>query len=204
MYEENEKKKSPIGVVFSALFFGIFLFIMCSIIFNSCRMSDSDICDDVIFDDRTYEAYNSSPEDFSVEAYDIEKRFEAVEANQLLQLKYLYYIPSAKQMQVTIKYNTSYAETTDSTELPLNLTLKNHTGEILDDFFFVTDVKDGYGYIRICWNNVEFSDKSEYTLHVTQKKGDKEVNRGSFLMQKATTAHKEIKLTKKNAPEIIK
>ena len=203
MYEE-ESKKSIVGLIFKGLFYAAFIFIMSSVIFNSCRMSDSDICDDVIFDDTTMTAYKSDPDSFMVEAYDIEKRFEAVDANQLLQLKFFYYIPSANQMQVTIKYNTSYAPEPAKESLPFNITLKNHKGDELSDLFYVTDVKDGYGYIRICWNNVEFSDKSEYTIHITQEKNGKEVNRGSFLMQKATTGHKPIKLTKKNAPEIFR
>ena len=166
-------------------------------------MSDADIADDVIFNDVTFEAYKNSPENFKVMTYDLEKRFEAVENNQLLQLEYLYYIPTTQQMQLTIKYNTSYANVATDTFLPFILTLKNEAGEIHNDYFYQYDEKNGYGYIRICWNGVKFTDESEYTLRIEQQKGEKVVSRGLFLIQKSTTASKEIKLTEKNAPFIF-
>lgn len=202
MYEETNKK-SIIKLILSGLFFAIFFFIMSSIIFNSCRMSDAEISDDVIFDEITINAYNKNKTDFKVYAYDIEKRFEAVEANQLLQIKYLYYIPEALQMQVTIKYNTSYAKMPTKDYIPFELILKDEEGNILNDYFYEPSENDGYGYIRVCWNGVEFSDSSEYTLHINQNVNGKTVTRGTFLMQKATTAYKEIKLTKNNAPYIF-
>lgn len=201
MYEE-ESKKSFLRFIISTLFMSVFVFIMCSFIFNSCRMSDSDIADDVIFDDKTDEVYKSSPDDFEVYTYDIEKRFEAIDGNQLLQLKYLYYIPSARQMQITIKYNTGYASPATDTYLPFELILKNHLGDVYEDYFYEFDEKSGYGYIRICWNNVDFTQDSEHILYINQEINGKMISRGSFLMQKATTAKEKTKLTKNNAPNI--
>ncbi len=203
MMNQRSTKKSLIGTVLTALFFAVFIFIMSSFIFNSCRMSDHEIADDVIFDDVTIKAYNDAKDSFTVLMYDIEKRFEAVEANKLLQLKYFYYIPEARQMQLTIKYNTSYAPAPTEESLPFEIILKEHTGEIKNDFFYASAEKDGYGYIRIAWNDVEFTKESEYTLHINQEKDGKTINRGSFLMQKPTTAYTEMKLTKKNAPYIF-
>lgn len=202
MYEENNKK-SLLKTILYSIFMGIFLFIMCAIIVRSCQSIDSPIADDVIFDDITKKAYNDSPEDFKVITYDLEKRFEAVEANQLLQLKFLYFIPSAKQMQITIKYNISYAKPATDTFLPFDLILKNDSGDILNDYFYEHDEKDGFAYIRIAWNNVEFTDKSEYTLQINQKKEGKTVTRGTFLIQKGSTAHQDTPLTKDIAPYIF-
>ena len=55
----------------------------------------------------------------------------------------------------------------------------------------------------MAWNGVEFTSKSEYTLFVDQEKNGEIVNRGTFLMQKASTAYEDVKLTKKNAPYIF-
>ncbi len=201
---ENKPKRSIIKTILYALFYGIFMFIMCSFIFNSCRMSDTEIADDVIFDENTIKAYEADKENFEVLVYDIEKRFEAVEANKLLQLKYFYYIPEAEQMQLTIKYNTVYADAPTEDFIPFELILKDHSGNVIEDYFYEAAEKQGFGYIRIAWNGVKFTDESEYTLHINQEKDGKMVSRGSFLMQKSTTAHKAIKLNKKNAPYIFK
>lgn len=202
MYEENSKK-SLFSVIFSAIFFAVFIFIMSSYIIRCSKMSDADIADDVMFNDITIAAYEKSPKDFKVLTYDLEKRFEAVEKNQLLQLEYLYYIPKTEQMQLTIKYNTSYANVATDTSLPFILTLKNEAGEVINDFFYQYDEKDGYGYIRVCWNGVKFTAESEHTLRIEQEKDGETVSRGLFLIQKSTTASKEIKLTEKNAPYIF-
>ena len=203
MYEENEKKSIP-RTVLTFLFLFLFIFIMSSFIINSCRMSDHEIADDVIFDTKTKDAYNSDKENFTVRVYNIEKRFEAVEGNQLMQLKYFYYIPSTNQMQLTVKYNTSYAATPTNDSIPFELLLKDQSGKTYNDYFYECAEKNGYGYIRVCWNEVEFLDKSEYTLLINQNKDGKMVSRGAFLMQKPSTAYEEIKLTKKNAPSIFR
>jgi len=199
---EESTKKSPVGMILYAIFFAIFIFIMSSIIFNSCRMSDHNIADDIIFDDMTKRVYEDSKDDFTVLMYDVEKRFEAVEANQLLQLKYFYYIPDAKQMQLTIKYNTSYAAAPTKQAIPFEILLKDHEGNNNSNYFYEAAEKDGYGYIRICWNNIHFDENSEYTLYINQEVDGKVKERGRFLMQKPSTAYKKMRITKKNAPYI--
>lgn len=201
--DQENTKRSIVGTILYALFIGVFIFIMSCFMINSCRMSDSDIADDVIFDDITKEIYEADKENFEVRVYNIEKRFEAVEANKLLQLKYFYYIPEADQMQLTIKYSTDYAAAPTKESIPLIITLKDHTGKIISDTFYECDEKQGYGYIRMAWNGVVFSDESEYTLFVDQEKDGKIVHRGTFLMQRAGTASEKVKLTKKNAPYIF-
>ena len=201
--EQENTKRSIIGTILYALFIGLFIFIMSCFAINSCKMSDSDIADDVIFDETTKAVYESDKDGFEVRVYNIEKRFEAVEANKLLQLKYFYYIPEAKQMQLTIKYSTDYAAAPTKESIPLIITLKDHNGKVISDTFYECDEKQGYGYIRMAWNGVEFTSKSEYTLFVDQEKDGEIVNRGTFLMQKASTAYEDVKLTKKNAPYIF-
>ena len=198
----NTHKRSIVKTVVYALFYSVFIFIMSSFILNSCKMSDHEIADDVIFDKNTVKAYESSKENFNVQVYNIEKRFEAVEANKLLQLKYFYYIPEANQMQLTVKYNTEYAKAPTDEFMPFEIILKDQNGNTVDNYFFKGAEKDGYGYIRIAWNGVEFTEESEYTLTVNQEKDGKTVTRGTFLMQKPSTAHETLKLKKKNAPYI--
>ena len=200
MYEESQKK-SIIATMLYWLFIGLFLFILCAYIFRSCESSE--IEDDVIFDEITKKAYEQSPDEFKVINYGLEKRFEAVEANQLLQLKYLYYLPSAKQMQLTIKFNKSYARPATDSFIPFDLILKDQDGNTLTNYFYEHESNKRYGYIRVAWNDVEFTDKSEYTLHIMQEKDGKKVLRGSFLLQNGSTEHAEIRLTKDIAPYIF-
>jgi len=202
MYDDEPKKRSLIGTILYSLFFGLFIFIMSSFIINSCRMHDHEIADDIIFDENTKNAYEKGTENFKVIEYGLkDKRFASVQANQLLQLKYLYYIPSANQAQLTIKYNTSYAEPASDTSIPFDIVLKDKNGIEMTDYYYEHAEKDGYAYIRMAWNNVEFSDKSEYTLHIELEKDGKQIVDESFLLQHAQTPHREMRLHKGMFPE---
>lgn len=201
MYEEKQQK-SKMSFIFSCLFFAVFIFVMSSFIIRSCKMSDADIADDVIFNEASANVYKNDPNNFKVFVYDLEKRFESVDANQLLQLKYHYYIPSVKQTQITIKYNSSYAKPAAKDFVPFEIYLKDHNGDILDDYFYEYAEKDGYCYLRVAFNNVVYTDDSEYTLFIEQNIDNKTVSRGTFIIQKPSTASNVMKLDKKTAPFI--
>ncbi len=201
MYEEE--KKSIVGRLFTYLIFALGIFVISCFIFRSYRMRDIPLCDDILFNESTYEAYNSDKDNFKVYTYGLRKRFESVQANQLLQLKYMYYIPDASQMQVTVKYNTSYAPVATKEQLPLKLVLKDEKSNTYDNFFYEFGDKYGYGYIRICYENVVFTDESEYTLFVYGDIEGEEKLLGKFVMQDSHSARSEIKLDKKTAPNLF-
>jgi len=71
----------------------------------------------------------------------------------------------------------------------------------MTDYYYEHAEKDGYAYIRMAWNNVEFSDKSEYTLHIELEKDGKQIVDESFLLQHAQTPHREMRLHKGMFPE---
>lgn len=201
MYEEE--KSSVLGRIFTYLIIASAIFILSCFIFRSYKMSDIPLCDDILCDEEISAAYSENSEDFKVYTYGLRKRFESVGANQLLQLKYLYYIPSAKQMQITVKYNTSYAEPAEE-KFPFELILKNEKSEILDDYYYEYGEKYGYGYIRISFCDVEIEKDSEYTLYVYLPKENEESQLlGKFILQDANSAYQETKLTVKNAPFIF-
>ena len=166
-------------------------------------MSDIEIADDVIFNDEIMQIYKESPEDFKVYTYGLRKRVESVDANQLLQMKNMYYIPSVKQMQVTVKYNTSYASAPDGKTLPLKLDLRDEENRSYDNYFYEYGDKNGYAYIRISFADVEFSETSEYILYVYLERNGEDKQIGKFIMQDSSSACREIKLTKKNAPALF-
>lgn len=201
MYEEE--KKSIVGRLFTYFIFALGIFVISCFIFRSYRMSDISLCDDVLFNETTYEAYNSDKENFKVYTYGLRKRFESVQANQLLQMKYMYYIPECSQMQVTVKYNTSYAHVATEEQLPLRLVLKDEKSNEYNDFFYEFGDKYGYGYIRICYEDVVFTDESEYTLFVYGDIDGEEKLLGKFVMQDSHSARAEIKLDKKTAPDLF-
>lgn len=201
MYEEE---KRPLWWrILAYLFYALGVFIIGCFVFRSCKMSDTALCDDVIFNEEIMQAYEKNPEEFKVYTYGLRKRVESVEANQLLQMKYLYYIPSVKHMQVTVKYNTSYAPEASDNSLPLGIVLRDSNNNVYDDYFYEHAEKDGYAYIRISFSNIEFTDESEYTLYVYMTKNSEEKQIGKFIMQDSNSAYREIKLTKKNAPAIF-
>lgn len=202
MYEEE--KGSCLGRIFTYLFFALGIFIIGCFVFRSCKMSDIELADDVIFNDEIMQLYEQSPEEFKVYTYGLRKRVESVEANQLLQMKYMYYIPSAKHMQVTVKYNTSYADKPTDDNLPLKLVLRDQENNVYDDFFYEHGERNGYAYIRISFANVEFSKDTEYILYVYYEKNGEEKQIGKFIMQDKSSASREIELTEKNAPALFK
>lgn len=200
----EEEKKSWFGTLVTCIFFALGIFIISMIIFRSYKMSDIPLCDDIIFNESTYEAYEENPDDFKVYTYGLRKRFESVAGNKLLQLKYMYYIPGTNQIQVSIKYSTDYAETATDDHLPLELVLKNEKGNVLSDYFYEYGSKYDYGYVRICWNNAPITDTSEYTLYIYLPVENKESKLiGKFTLQDAHSARSEIELTKKNAPAVF-
>lgn len=203
MYEEH-KKSSIIVKLLTWSFFSLGIFIICCFIFRSCKMSDAPICDDILFDSELYEIYNENPEEFKVYTYGLRKRFESVGENYLLQLKYMYYIPYAEKMQVTVKYNTVYAGVPTDTALPFDIILKNEKSEEMSDFYYEYDVKNSYAYIRLCYNNIKISDTSEYTLYINLPQQNKDTKQiGKFILQDTHSAYSEIQLTKKNAPALF-
>lgn len=199
----EEEKKSIVGRLLTYFIFALGIFVISCFIFRSYRMSDIPLCDDILFNENTYEAYNSDKDNFKVYTYGLRKRFESVLANQLLQLEYMYYIPDASQMQVTVKYNTSYAPVATKEKLPLRLVLKDEKSNEYNDFFYEFGDKYGYGYIRICYENVVFTDESEYTLFVYGDIDGEEKLLGKFIMQDSNSTYGEVKLNKKTAPELF-
>ncbi len=203
MYEENKKRSLPVKIL-TYSFFSVGIFIISCFIFRSCKMSDAPICDDVLFDSELTEIYNAAPEEFTVYTYGLRKRFESVGENYLLQLKYMYYIPSAKKMQVTVKYNTVYADAPTDDTLPFELVLKNEKSTELKDFFYEYEVKNGYAYIRLCYNDIDVTDTSEYTLYINLPLQDGTSKQlGKFILQDSHSAYGKIRLTEKNAPAVF-
>ena len=201
MYEEE--KKSLIGRLFIYLIFALGIFVLSCFIFRSYRMSNIPLCDDILFNETTYEAYNSDKENFKVYHYGLHKRFESVLANQLLQMEYMYYIPIASQMQVTVKYNTSYAPVPTEDTLPLRLVLMDEKSNVYDDFFYEFGDKHGYGYIRICYENIVFTDESEFTMYVYGDIDGKEELLGKFIMQDSHSTYGEVRFNKKTVPQFF-
>ncbi len=200
--DEALEPKTIVGKILLWLLFALGIFIIGCFIFRSYKMSDIDLCDDILCSEKTYEAYDDG--DFRVYTYGLRKRFESIEANQLMQLKFCYYIPETKQLQVTLKYNTSYADAPTKEKIPFILYLRDEKGNVLEDYFYDCGDKYGYGYIRLCFEDVEKRDNCEYTLYVDMPGEDGEVkNLSRFTLLSSTSAYEETKLNKKIASALL-
>lgn len=199
----EETKKKPLGMLLTGLVFALGIFILSCIAIRSARMKDVDFCDDVLFDDATVEAYREGG--LHVYTYGLKKRFESVGSNQLLQLKYMYYLPETKQLQVTVKYNTSYADAPSAESIPFDLYLRDGKSEETRDFFYRAGEKGGYGYIRLCFSDIVFSDAEEYTLYVVLPDEDSGEGKllSKFTLYDATSACALLELTEKNAAALM-
>lgn len=167
------------------------------------KFFDNGISDDVLVDENVRKAYDELGDEFEVYAYSIATRFKAVDDNQLLQIDHLYYIPSANQMQVTVRYSTAYAEPATESFLPFIFELKDKNGNILSDFYYDFGVDGKFCDIRLAYKGVCFDDTSEYMLAIKQERNGNIVTHGDFLLQNSATASRRIELDSYNAHRLL-
>ena len=108
----------------------------------------------------------------------------------------LIYIPGGKELQITVKSNNSVYEklgTTESRGYRFKL-YDTETGKEFTDYSEVRESDGRYGYYRLAFSGVEFSDSADIEL-VMLSPGDDEL--GSVIkLHKAGQKFKEYNLTK--------
>ena len=147
--------------LFKFLCWVLFLLVIGTIIIR-CTLSKNDpIVSKVIADDKTLAVYNENPESFTVQQYPMNSPWVAIQEGRLVEFNYLYYLPESKQLQFSVKYNLDIAENVDEFGIPFEFYLTDESNEEFSDYFFEFKKKYGYGYIRICFNNIELEDITE-------------------------------------------
>ena len=171
-------KRITFGKIMRWFGVSIIVFIYSCIIIRSFVSCDVELTERVIYNGNTVKAYENEDEVY-VEKYPISDFWRSIGANQLLMIDNLYYSPLARQMQVSVKYNTSYADAPTSSRIPFGFYLLDEVGTRYEDYFFKTDLKNGYGYIRVCFEGIDIikstpsgDERKIYTLFIEQKNED--------------------------------
>ncbi len=156
---DEEKKPSVIKKVFKlvavAIMLAVYLILFIRI-FVSC---DSDIVDMIIKTDRIVSEYEKDPENFEIQQYEITNWYKSINDGKLLSVDNLYYFPSADSLQISVKFNkdilTHDAEYSNEL-LPFEFYLEDEQGNIYTEYTAVYDERYDFGYIRLCFENIEF------------------------------------------------
>lgn len=157
--EEPKKVKGfTIGKMFKFIFIAIFVLIYGTIVIRCTLANDDKIVSKVIYDDTTLSVYNSAPQEFLVQQYPMNSPWVAISEGRLIEFNYLYYLPAAKQLQFSVKFNLDIAEFYNTEGLPFDFSLRDKYGNTFNDYFFEYKEKSGYGYIRICFNDIVLED----------------------------------------------
>lgn len=174
-FEEKYDKKFSVGRLIKIFIYCVSFAVVACIVIRSIGFKSQDIAEKVIFNEKTVEAYKGK--EAVCRQYGMEDFWRSIGANQLLMLDNLYYLPESEQLQVLVKYRTSYAPAPTEDYIPFDLYLVDEVANRYTDFFYETDSKGKYGYIRVCFdgivlNNEESGEKKLYNLYVDLKNED--------------------------------
>ncbi len=186
IFNEPKKKKgfTP-GKLFKFLALVVIVAVY-GVLMARCVMSnDAPLVKEVLVDEAFLSAYNADKENFTVQKYGIENSWAAIREGRLLEFNHLYYVPSVKQLQFSVKFNTDLPLCEYDEEIPFKFSLRDENGNEFLNYRYKYTEKFGFGYIRLCFNGIELEDKSKtdengdylrhkYTLYVQMidKNGD--------------------------------
>ncbi len=186
-YEIEEPKKVKgftVGKLFKWIGLAIILFVYGAIIVRCTLASDDKIVSKIICDETTLSAYNIAPDEFEVLKYPMNSAWVAIEEGRLIEFNNLYYLPASNQLQFSVKFNLDVAEFYNAEGLPFDFALRDENGETFSDYFFEFKEKSGYGYIRICFNDITLEDENaepdeygklprkNYTVYISELMAD--------------------------------
>lgn len=161
-YYDIEEPVKVKGFTFKKLFkflgWVLFLLVIGTIIVRCTLSKNDEIVSKIIADEKTLDVYNEYSEDFIVEQYPMNSPWVAIQDGRLIEFNYLYYLPQTKQLQFSVKYNLDIAENTNELGIPFEFSLTDDYNNVFSDYFLEFKEKFGYGYIRVCFNNIELED----------------------------------------------
>lgn len=153
--EEPQKKGFTFGKLIKWIFLSLIILVYLILAARCVQSSDHKIVDKVLVNDAFVKAYESSPEEFAVEKYGIEKAWADIREGRLLEFNSLYYVPLAKQLQISVKFNLDLPLCEYDAEIPFRFRLRDEEGNEYTDYWYEFAEKTGYGYIRLCFEGIE-------------------------------------------------
>lgn len=171
--EEKYDKRFSFGRLIKIFIYCIAITVVACIVIRSIGFKSPSLAEKVIYNSKTVEAYQGK--ETVCRQYGMEDFWRSINENHLLMLDNLYYLPESRQLQVLVKYRTSYAEPPTADNIPFEIYLVDEVANKYTDCFFETAVKGQYGYIRICFEGIDLEnpvsgEKKLYNLYVELKK----------------------------------
>jgi len=195
-YDEygNIEEKSRFGNALSILVIMISVAIFAVIFLRIYQARDSEISDRIIMDDHAHKAYSYCALDVKLPQEDDPHSFffpedglkfncysvhpaTTMDADGRLQIRNVYYLDSADNLQMTIRLNTRYYGKNNGLGYDLRLKLIDEHGNVsyTESTYSVSDVRWGYTFIRVAFSNVDLSDVPSVRLQLlpqNSKPGD--------------------------------
>ena len=178
-YYGDKKEKdtsSVIKLVLKILFTALVVFLYGFLILRMCTMDPSEDTRSLVWDKTLLEAYHADPEGFTVSTQSLHQNMDE---NGYIAFFDVLYIPSAKQLQLTVRYNVStVAAIEDAYSLseitgePLVFSLRAEDGTRYSAYSYTATKTNRYYFRHLVFNDV---DLDVFTILPEDKAGD-----GSF------------------------
>lgn len=159
--EEPKKKGFTIGKLFKWICLLLIVLVYVILAARCVQTSDDKIVKEVLVNDKFLAAYESNPENFTVEKYGIEKSWADIREGRLLEFNNLYYVPMASQLQLSVKFNMDLPLCEYDEEIPFKFRLRDENGNEYTDYWYKFKEKMGYGYIRLCFEDIQLEKEEE-------------------------------------------
>lgn len=176
MCEERAFSMSKAGnivkITFKSLMLGISLFIYAFFIFRLCTMDDPKEMTKIIWNDVSRAAYAADPAGF--EALDQEPN-TYINNEGTFWISNVVYLPSADQLQLTIKYNDSTLkylkqalgdETLVLPDEPFSYSLLDEDGNRYTAYSSVSHHKQNYNYRRLVFEGIDMTDITDLYVDI--------------------------------------
>ncbi len=146
---------------------------------------------ELLFTDATVQSLNNSPDNFDVYYY---KHKDNLTRDGKFAASHVYYIPSEKQVQVTVRYNNStlkmlmedYSLSAEPNFEPFVFTLTDGMGNTYTEYKYISVKKNMYNYRRLVFDGVDLNSLivEEPAFNATEEEVNafKEITKDKFLV----------------------
>ena len=117
---------------------------------------------ELLFTDATVQSFNTAPKNFDVYYY---KHKDNITKDGKFAASHIYYIPSEKQVQITVRYNNStikmlmedYSLSSEPEFEPFIFTLTDGMGNTYTEYKYISGKKNMYNYRRLVFDGVDLN-----------------------------------------------
>ena len=200
-YYDIEEPKNEKGItvkrVLKWICFAIMAFVIVTLVVRCSIYRDDGIVREILVDDVFMQAYEASPEDFSVRQYGMNSAWVPVRDGRLIEFNYLYHIEAAHELQFSVKYNKDISEWLNDDGIPFKFRLIDSSGNVYTDYYFKSKSKLQYNFLRICFHGIDLEAdgvRTSYTLYIDALNEDGTYGElCSYKLYDGSTIYKEIK-----------